>query len=67
MSVGDVTSAPPAVARLTAVPPAVPAVKPRPPFRPISFFLGAAGTLALLVGRYYFERDWRRPFRRRRH
>ncbi len=57
MSVSDVTTGPPAAARLTAVTPAVAPAGPRPPLRPIPFFLGAAGALALLVGQYYFERD----------
>lgn len=54
MSVGDAITAPPAGARLTAAPPPGPP-KPRPPFRPVPFWLGVVGALALLVGQYYFE------------
>ena len=55
MSATDVTCAPPAPR-----PAAAPFAKPRPPFRPLSFFLGAAATAVLLVAQYNFE-SWLVP------
>jgi enediyne biosynthesis protein E5 len=54
MSVTDGITASPAAPR-PAPPAGGPPARPRPPFKPVSFTLGAAGALALLVGQYYFE------------